>query len=506
MDDFFKKDKKSEIDLSEFDLTGFKEYFEEEDAQREAEAKAEAERIAREEKKRRAEEERIRLEAEEAARQEEERIANELAAQRKAEFESREKEEARRAAEKAAATVLAAKKAEEAKKQEQKEISARLLEQADVNNEMTFEQAKDNSEPVVDKAKKIEFAAFASILDIENKTEEVSTSSQEEDEEYLSGFLADKNEKKGTAAKIICIILAIAIIVFGALAVSNFIKNSKGSSSYQEQEIVNQNSGSLRPYSDLETKYKDAVYPQSINGDLKAMYSENDDLAGWLTIDGTAIDYPIMQDDANKHYLYNNNAFNEDSRYGTPFIDFRCTKNGLSKNTVVYGHRMNNDTHFGALDNYTDLKYYKKHPVITYETLTETYTFKVYAVFYATTQGNADGGYVFDYYNPNMSDDSFEGYIEMLNQYALYTTEAGLEKTDKIITLSTCTHVYDNLRSGGVDSRFVVVGRLLRSGESQEVNTDNVDENSDYRRPQLWYDKNGKTNPYSAYRSWRPSR
>lgn len=499
MDEFQKKDRRSEIDLTEFDLTDFKEYFEEEDAQREAEAKEKAEREAAEEAAKLAEEERIRLEEQRQKEEEEQKAYEELAAKKRAEFEIREKEEAHRAAERAAAAALAAKKAEEAKAQEQKEISARLLEQADVDNEMPLEQPKVES--VAEDAKKIEFAAFSSILDIENNAPQ--STEQAENEEDTASFVEDKPKKKGTAATVICIILAIATVVCSTLAVLNFI-NKKNDTSQQDSTPVA--AQGFDPYGDLAVSYKNALYPDSINESLKAMYSENDDLAGWLTIEGTAIDFPVMQDKDNKHYLYSNNAFDEEARYGTPFLDFRCAKNNLSKNTVIYGHQMNNDSHFGSLDSYTDTEFYKNHPVINYDTLTATYAFKVYAVFYATTQSDDDGGYVFDYYNPDMSDESFNGYIEMLNQYALYTTDAGLKKTDKIITLSTCTHVYDNLKNGGVDTRLVVVGRLLRDGESEKDDADAVTVNADYRRPQLWYDKSGKPNPYSAHRSWKPSK
>lgn len=503
MDEFSRKDRENEIDLTEFDLSDFKEYFEEEDAQREAEAREKAEREAAEEAARLAEEERIRLEEQRKKEETQRKAAEELAARKKAEFEAREKEEARRAAEKAAAAALAAKKAEEAKAQEQKEISARLLEQADVDNAMNPQQAAPKVEPVADKAEKIEFAAFSSILDIENNTPEQS----ETLEDGPTGFLPDRGKKKSTVFTVMCIILCLATVICSTLAVLNFTQKSDGDSDSQADTPAEHNQAQpFDPYGDLTVNYNEVEYPDSINENLKAIYSENDDLAGWLTVEGTAIDYPIMQDNANEYYLYNHNSFDESARYGTPFIDFRCTKNGLSKNTVIYGHRMNSDTHFGSLDNYTEVDYFKQHPVIKYDTLTGSYTFKVYAVFYATTQSSVDGGYVFDYYNPNMSDESFEGYIEMLNQYALYTTEAGLEKTDKIITLSTCTHVYDSLKGGGVDTRFVVVGRLLRSGENENMNTEKVTVNSDYRRPQLWYDKNGKTNPYSAYRSWKPSK
>ncbi len=495
MDEFQKKDRRSEIDLTEFDLTDFKEYFEEEDAQREAEAKEQAEREAAEEAARLAEEERIRLEEQRQKEEEERKAAEELAARKKAEFEIREKEEARRAAERTAAAVLAAKKAEEAKALEQKEISAKLLEQADVDNEMPLEQPKVES--VAEEATKIEFAAFSSILDIEQAPEQAINT------EENSSSDEEKTHKKGAAVTVICIVLAIATVVCSTLAVLNFM-NRKADNPQEGSSSVS--AGSVNPYDDLTVSYKDTAHLDSINESLRAMYSENNDLAGWLTIDDTAIDYPIMQDRSNKHYLHGNNAFDEAARYGTPFVDFRCAKTGLSKNTVIYGHRMNNGSHFGSLESYADKAYYQEHPVIRYDTLTDSYTFKIYAVFYATTQAKDDSGYVFDYYNPDMSDESFNGYIELLNQYALYTTDAGLEKTDKIITLSTCTHIYDNLQSGGVDARFVVVGRLLRSGESEAADTDTVTVNEDYRRPQLWYDKNGKTNPYSAHRSWKPSK
>ncbi len=493
MDEFQKKDRRSEIDLTEFDLTDFKEYFEEEDAQREAEVKEKAEREAAEEAARLAEEERIRLEEQRQKEEEERKAAEELAARKKAEFEIREKEEARVAAEKAAAAVLAAKKAEAAKAQEQKEISARLLEQADVNNEMPLEQPKVES--VAEEATKIEFAAFSSILDIEQPAEQTPGTEEADESEEA------KAPKKGAAVTVVCIILAIATVVCSTLAVLNFINKSNS-----QKSDAPANADGFYPYGDLAVSYNEAAYPDSINESLKAMYSENNDLAGWLTIDSTSIDFPVMQDSNNKHYLYNNNAFDENARYGTPFIDFRCSKTDLSKNTVIYGHKMNNSSHFGSLESYTDTGFYENHPVIFYDTLTDSYAFKVYAVFYATTQAEDDGGYVFDYYNPDMSDESFSGYIELLNQYALYTTGAGLEKADKIITLSTCTHVYDSLKNGGVDARLVVVGRLLRDGEANEFDADAVTVNEDYRRPQLWYDKNGKTNPYSSHRSWKPSK
>ncbi len=549
MDDFFDKKKRSDVDLTSFDLTQFKKYFDEEDAQRlaklkesikpkteeeenkenkedkpqaekndeikadsqaEEEESRDSEPVKEEKSQEEKDAERIRIEQEKLRKKiaEAKKLAQDKAAEQKVSPEERKKEEAHRAAEKTAAAVLAAKKAEEAKIKEQQEISARLLEQADVDNSSDLGSVSEKDK----KNEELDFAEVSSILDIKNKKEQsndiahkyVDTEEDDEDD-FIENSSSELNEKKKSIIfTILCVVLGVATVVCAGLAVLNFLKGAENSDA-NSSDANTQDIRSYNPYSDLKINYNNATYPNAINPKLKAMYSENNDIVGWLTINGTAIDYPIMQDNNNKYYLYNHNAYNESARYGTPFLDFRCNKFNLSKNTIVYGHHMNNNAHFGSLDGYADPEYFKKHPIIRYDTLTASYSFKVYAAFYATTQSSVDGGYVFDYYNPNMSSSNFKGYIQMLNQYALYTTEAGLRENDKIITLSTCTHVYDNLKKGGVDARLVVVGRLLRSGESENMNTDNVLVNSDYRRPQLWYDKKGKTNPYAAYRSWQPS-
>lgn len=476
------------IDLTSFDLSQFDEYVAEEDAIREAEQKAEAERIAREEAKR-AEELRIQQEAELKRQQEEQRRLEKEAAERAALNAQREEEEARRAAAKAAQAEQAAKKAEQARQEANIAAPSELAESADVEAAQIAGGSDEDSTA--------DFAQITSVLDYEEPAPQ-----EEEIPDYLKEDLEGKGKKSRSGLfTAIVIILILAIIASLVYSYIKFSGTSKPADTGTQQEIpVSQ----YAPYADLITSYKSVKYPQGINEDLKPMYSQNSDLAGWVTIDGTNIDFPVMQDKKNTYYLNYHNAFNKDARYGTPFLDFRCFKTNLNKNTIIYGHHMPNMEHFGSLDNFVNVDYYKKHPVIEYQNLTGSYKFKIYTVFYATTQPSVDGGYVFEYYNPNMSNANFGEYIKMLDQYALYTTEAGLLPTDKIITLSTCSHVYDKLRSGGVDTRLVLVGRLLREGEDESVNTDNVTLNEDYRRPQLWYTKNGKSNPYAAYRSWTP--
>ena len=114
---------------------------------------------------------------------------------------------------------------------------------------------------------------------------------------------------------------------------------------------------------------------------------------------------------------------------------------------------------------------------------------------------NDDNGYFFNYIYPDMSENNMVGYIKQVKQRMLYDTGVSLEPTDKVITLSTC--IYDYGKS--VDTRLVVVGRLLHEGESESIDPTLVKDNPDYRRPQVWYSRNGQQNPYKDTEKWQPS-
>ena len=180
---------------------------------------------------------------------------------------------------------------------------------------------------------------------------------------------------------------------------------------------------------------------------------------------------------------------------------------GINKNMVIHGHttsRMGSDVPkqaFRSLYNYKDKQNFIDSPIIKYSTLYEEYTYKICAVFLSTTQPSHDNGYFFNYIYPDMSDNNMVGYIEQVKQRALYETGVSLEPTDKIITLSTCIYDYGK----NIDTRFVVVARLLHEGESEEIDASLVKDNPDYRRPQVWYNSKGKTNPYKNTAKWQPS-
>lgn len=261
----------------------------------------------------------------------------------------------------------------------------------------------------------------------------------------------------------------------------------------------------------IENNYKSVSFPDGILESMKTLYALNSDVAGYISIPGTEMSTPVMISDNNDYYLKRDfykrlTSDLTDCNYGNIFLDYRCTPDYLSKNMIIYGHTTGKSTGvpkqaFRSLYDYKNKQHFIDCPIIKYNTLYEEYTYKICAVFLSTTEGSADGGYVFNYIYPDMSDGNMVGYIEQVKQRMLYETGVTLEPTDSVITLSTC--IYDYGKS--VDTRLVVVGRLLHEGESESIDASLVKDNPNYRRPQVWYNSNGKENPYKNSRSWQPS-
>lgn len=297
---------------------------------------------------------------------------------------------------------------------------------------------------------------------------------------------------------LLCAVLIIAIVSSTALAAFNIVTGASSGSAASD------NGDAENVYTKMVAKYNDVVYPAGIQQKLTRLYAQNKETVGWLYIPGTSINTPVVQHKDNDFYL-TNNFYGSYTRYGCVYADYQNKKNTLSKNTVIYGHDMSCGTAFYDLNRYDDIEWYKKNPVIQYCTLNGNYTFLIYTAFLTTVNAKDDGGYMFNFIEPNMTDSNFAGFIEQVNQRALYTTGVDLKATDRIINLSTCNYTYTNYIGKKVDTRLVVIGRLLRSGESAEVNTSKAKENTNYRRPQVWYDYKGISNPYAGSRSWKPS-
>ena len=314
-------------------------------------------------------------------------------------------------------------------------------------------------------------------------------------------------------------LLGVVAVAFIVLTLGNF-SGKKGTEQSYVEEInggefvtasqVDFDSAATQLKGLVSNDYEGTVFPEGMLEKFKAAYAVNNELVGWLSIPGTELDTAVTQcGDNNKYIKYDYyNQYTSDMtgyNYGNLFLDYRCVNNGLSKNMVIFGHTTGRASGipkqvYRSLYDYKDMNHFIKNPIIKYSTLYGEYTYKICAVFLSTTQRKDDNGYMFNYIYPDMSDENMVGYINQVRERMLYETGVTLEPTDKIITLSTCIYDY----GASVDTRLVVVGRLLHEGETEAIDASLVKDNPDYRRPQVWYNRQGIVNPYKDSERWEP--
>ena len=188
-----------------------------------------------------------------------------------------------------------------------------------------------------------------------------------------------------------------------------------------------------------------------------AVYEQNSDFIGWISIEDTKINYPVMQTPGNKDF-YLKHAFDKSySEYGVPYMQENC-KLGLSDNCVIYGHHMQDGSMFADLCKYESEDFYKEHKTIHFDTLAGFGEYEIVCVF-KTAAYSADG---FKYYHFVDAADAaeFNSFLSTCQSLALYDTGVSAEYGDKLITLSTCEYS----RSNG---RMVIVARLVQPAANE---------------------------------------
>ena len=195
--------------------------------------------------------------------------------------------------------------------------------------------------------------------------------------------------------------------------------------------------------------------PVSEGEDVLARYNElflqNEDLIGWIAIDGTTINYPVMQSKNNPNFYLKHSFEKEYSDLGVPYIQEDCDIL-TSDNLVIYGHHIKGGRMFGALEDYKSKSFYEKHKSIQFDTLTEQAEYEIIAVF-KTVAYSSEGYRYYDFVNAE-NEDEFNAYVEKCKELALYDTGVTAEYGDRLITLSTCEYSAQN-------GRLVVVAKKV---------------------------------------------
>lgn len=194
---------------------------------------------------------------------------------------------------------------------------------------------------------------------------------------------------------------------------------------------------------------KGSADSETIRPGFEELLKQNPDVVGWLTLDGTQIDYPILQSSNNQTYLTQNYDDSE-SRAGSIFLDYRNDVGADELNTVVYGHRMKDGSMFQHLTKYLDEDFLASHPTFEFDTLYDSYEAEVFAVYNTLTDFN---------YIQTDFDHELE-YAELLGdirETSKFETDVDVTTEDQIITLSTCDYELDEN-----EGRLVVQAKLTK--------------------------------------------
>ena len=185
----------------------------------------------------------------------------------------------------------------------------------------------------------------------------------------------------------------------------------------------------------------------------KKLFSQNKSLIGWIKIDDTNIDYPVMQTVNNEYYLDHN--YNQQyDKNGSIFLDKDCDITNPGTNMIIYGHHMKSGKMFGNLKLYSNKDYYDKHPIIQFDTIYEEGRYQIMYVFRSRIYNEDE--IVFKYYQflDVATPEEFDSNMSEMAKISLYDTGVTAKYGDKLITLSTC----DNSEQ---DGRFVVVAKKI---------------------------------------------
>lgn len=200
-------------------------------------------------------------------------------------------------------------------------------------------------------------------------------------------------------------------------------------------------------YTDTSTVVPD-VLPE-----FEEMLAINSKLIGWLTIDGTTIDYPVAQTSDNEYYLTHDLYQNYD-RNGTIFLDCNCDVLKPSTNLILYGHHMQSGKMFGNLVKYENESYYEKHKYITFDTIYEYGTYEIIYVFRSHVYEETEIAFKYYQFYDAYSEIEFNSYMNEMAEMSLYDTGVTAEYGDRLLTLSTCDYQETN-------GRFVVVAKKI---------------------------------------------
>lgn len=313
----------------------------------------------------------------------------------------------------------------------------------------------------------------------------------------IRGLFPEKGDSAAEVIrKIVFLISIIAIIVCGYLVADYYLDLWRSRAQYSDLAGMYETYEPIIEDVPIEIpaeEPKEKVY--SMLDGARKLLDINPDTVGYLRIPtknggDPIIDLPVVQAEDNMKYL-DLNFKGEDSRTGTLFLDFRNhfdeVENGRLKqensdNLVIYGHNMADESMFGKLKYYySDADFYKKHPIVQFNSNYETYYFKIFAIFIVDAKDESETKY--DCWNQLSLDgeEAFYNFVNEAKRRTIYNNDIDVKYGDRLLTLSTCHYLLQDR------SRLMIMARSVRPGEGLYTNTDTSKKNKNIKWPSMYY-------------------
>lgn len=283
-----------------------------------------------------------------------------------------------------------------------------------------------------------------------------------EEEERLNVIALEelkKQEKRRRVLLALCSVVAVGCLGYFSLY-SYFDYKTRSSyeqlSELKEKPVIGQQAGAESSWP-VHVNLDEEQEPREVLEEYKNLLNKNKKLIGWLKIDDTNIDYPVMQTSDNEYYQ-DHNLNQEYDKNGSIFMDKDCDVLKPSTNYILYGHHMKSGQMFGKLDLYSSEKYGSEHQYIQFDTIYEKGLYQVMYVFRSRVYSEEE--IVFKYYQfiDALSEQEFDSYMQEMSAMSLYDTGVTAQYGDQLLTLSTCDYQEKN-------GRFVVVAKKVAAKE-----------------------------------------
>lgn len=263
---------------------------------------------------------------------------------------------------------------------------------------------------------------------------------------------------------IACVALSLICILFYGISVFRERSATKKLEEVQQQKNIsqaldwyadrirregNESQAGIQQAAPAETETEK---PLEVLPEYVTMHNQYPELAGWIYIDDTMVDLPVMQTTDNAYYLDKNIDGAEDIN-GTLFMDCRNDFTKPGTNLIIYGHNMKSGAMFGGLKQYLDEDYLSAHDRIQFDTIYEKQNYRIVAVCLSDVGG--EGAYRYYNYIEANSEEDFAAFLENVRNCAVYDRTQDVTKSDSLLTLSTCNNYVE-------DGRLFIVAKKIQ--------------------------------------------